>query len=112
VVEQRLYILIVHCYDSVRIPSVFPSVTMFANMIRCLSFLILHFIFRHLGAPKSMDYSKVKSMLKDVPGVMMIHNLHIWSLNVDKHCLTAHLAVGENICVFLSFMNLVIRVSF
>ena len=58
-------------------------------------------IFLHLGTPKSMEYSKVKTMLKDAPGVMMVHSLHIWSLNVDKHCLTAHLAIGENICTFI-----------
>lgn len=49
-----------------------------------------------LGTPKSLEYFKVKAMLKDVPGVMMVHSLHVWSLNVDKHCLTAHLAVGKN----------------
>ncbi|XP_028395567.1 zinc transporter 2-like [Dendronephthya gigantea] len=49
------------------------------------------------GSPKSFDYFQVKSMLKDIPGVMMVHNLHIWSLNVDKHCLTAHLAIDLNI---------------
>ena len=54
-------------------------------------------LFIILGTPRSLDYSKVQGMLRDVPGVMMVHSLHIWSLNVDKHCLTAHLAVGKNI---------------
>lgn len=49
------------------------------------------------GTPKSMEYSKVKTMLKDAPGVMMVHSLHIWSLNVDKHCLTAHLAIDSTV---------------
>lgn len=56
-----------------------------------------------LGSPKSLDYFEVKSMLKDIPGVMMVHNLHIWSLNVDKHCLTAHLAIGKTMYFTLIF---------
>ena len=52
-----------------------------------------------------MDYSKLKLMLTDVDGVRMVHSLHIWSLNVDKHCMTAHLAIGKNIYEFLSKYN-------
>ena len=32
----------------------------------------------------------------------MVHSLHLWSLNVDKVCLTAHLATGEKtVCKLL-----------
>lgn len=45
------------------------------------------------GTPRSFDYFDVKSLLSEIPGVKMVHSLHIWSLNVDKVCLTVHLAI-------------------
>ena len=48
------------------------------------------------GFPKSIDYNQVFAVLCDIPGVMQVHSLHVWSLTIGKHALSVHLAVGKN----------------
>lgn len=42
-----------------------------------------------------VDYSAVCSNLSALPGVKMVHSLHIWALTLDKNALSVHLAIGK-----------------
>jgi zinc transporter 2 len=50
------------------------------------------------ASPKSIDYDAIKLYLHSIDGVVAVHSLHIWSLNVDKTAMTAHLAIGGMLC--------------
>lgn len=49
------------------------------------------------GAPKGIDVAEVKAALKDVPGVLDVHDLHVWAINDRKPSLSAHIVVGEHV---------------
>jgi zinc transporter 2 len=46
------------------------------------------------GIPKGIDLLEVQRLLFEIPGVIKVHNLRIWSLSLDKIALSTHLAVG------------------
>ena len=48
------------------------------------------------GSPEEIDYDEVKEELKLIEGVDEVHDLHIWSISQDKHCITVHLVVQES----------------
>ncbi|XP_070547005.1 proton-coupled zinc antiporter SLC30A2-like [Ptychodera flava] len=48
------------------------------------------------GAPKDIDYNKVKEDLMAIQGVQMAHSLHIWSLTMSKPALAVHLAIDPS----------------
>ncbi|MES2226784.1 MAG: cation diffusion facilitator family transporter [Pseudomonadota bacterium] len=43
------------------------------------------------GVPEDVDIDKVKATLLAVPGVVSLHDLHVWSVTSGKTSLTAHL---------------------
>lgn len=47
------------------------------------------------GVPRNIDYNQVRCDLKAIDGVHDIHDLHIWSLTLDRNALTAHLAISS-----------------
>ena len=47
------------------------------------------------GVPRNIDYNQVRCDLKAIDGVHDIHDLHIWSLTLDRNALTAHLAISK-----------------
>ena len=47
------------------------------------------------ATPAYMDYTEVMETFKQIEGVILVHNLRIWALSVNKIALAAHLAVGE-----------------
>ncbi len=48
------------------------------------------------GVPSEIDIEKLKKLLLEIPEVMAIHDLHIWTLASGKNILTAHISVkGE-----------------
>ena len=47
------------------------------------------------GAPQGVDYALVASNLTALPGVKMVHSLHVWALTLDKNACSVHLAIGE-----------------
>ncbi|KAK3930347.1 Zinc transporter 2 [Frankliniella fusca] len=49
------------------------------------------------GFPQTISYSKVLSVLRDIPGVRHVHSLHVWSLTAGKHASAVHLAVDSSI---------------
>lgn len=47
------------------------------------------------GFPQNLDYTAIASNLHALDGVKAVHNLHVWSLTLNKNALAVHLAVGE-----------------
>lgn len=47
------------------------------------------------GIPKGIDFLEVQKTLFNIPGVIKVHNLRVWSLSLDKIALSAHLAIGK-----------------
>lgn len=54
---------------------------------------VLKFLFCS-GTPRGFDYTGVQRDLAGLAGVTAVHSVHVWSLTMDKHVVTAHLAVG------------------
>ncbi|XP_046743164.1 zinc transporter 2-like [Diprion similis] len=48
------------------------------------------------GFPHHFDYTDVLKTLSSIEGVQNAHNLHIWSLTMDKYALAVHLAISNN----------------
>lgn len=42
------------------------------------------------GVPEGLDIAQVDAAIKAVPGVVDVHELHVWSLTSGKHVLSAH----------------------
>ncbi len=47
------------------------------------------------AAPKRIDVASVKTWLHDCPGVIDVHDLHIWPISATQTALTAHLVVPD-----------------
>lgn len=47
------------------------------------------------GAPLNLDPEAVGHALAGVPGVLSVHDLHIWTVKADEPLLSAHLVVRE-----------------
>lgn len=47
------------------------------------------------GFPHHFDYTDILKALSSIEGVQNAHNLHIWSLTLDKYALTVHLAINN-----------------
>jgi cation diffusion facilitator family transporter len=45
------------------------------------------------GTPKQLSFDAIKTDLLHVPGVVSVHNMHIWSLTTDKSAMDVHLAI-------------------
>lgn len=41
------------------------------------------------------DTKDVLKIFRSIPGVMHVHNLHVWTISPGRDSVTAHLAVGE-----------------
>lgn len=47
------------------------------------------------GTPIGIDARALQEDLLLIPGVVEVHDLHVWSLSVGKPSLACHLVVGE-----------------
>jgi len=47
------------------------------------------------AVPRSVDPAAVRDYLNGLPGVLAIHDLHIWAMSTTDTALTAHLVMGE-----------------
>jgi cobalt-zinc-cadmium efflux system protein len=47
------------------------------------------------GTPKGMDTAEVDRVLRAVPGVRDVHDLHLWTITSGRHAVSAHLVVDE-----------------
>jgi cobalt-zinc-cadmium efflux system protein len=49
------------------------------------------------AVPKGMDLDEVTSTLADLPGVVGVHHVHVWSLDSETPALTAHLRFDHGV---------------
>uniref|UniRef100_A0A1X7VC35 Cation efflux protein cytoplasmic domain-containing protein n=1 Tax=Amphimedon queenslandica TaxID=400682 RepID=A0A1X7VC35_AMPQE len=47
------------------------------------------------GVPYNIDTDAIEKALMDLPDVALVHNIHVWSLTVDKIAIAVHIAVGN-----------------
>jgi cobalt-zinc-cadmium efflux system protein len=47
------------------------------------------------GTPRAVALSKVRGAIADVPGVLDVHDLHVWSLGSASHALASHVTIEE-----------------
>lgn len=48
------------------------------------------------GAPKHVDMTALGRAIRAVPGVMDVHDLHVWTLTSGYHAMTAHVDVAAS----------------
>lgn len=49
-----------------------------------------------MGVPKGLDLTKIRVELENIPGVVEIHDLHVWALASSQPALAAHLVIAED----------------
>ncbi len=47
------------------------------------------------GTPRSVDMAEIRLAMRNVEGVLDVHDLHIWSLTSQSHALACHVQVDE-----------------
>ena len=47
------------------------------------------------GTPRGVDATEVDRVLRTVPGVRDVHDLHVWTITSGRHAVSAHLVVDE-----------------
>jgi len=47
------------------------------------------------GLPKGLELQEVVSAVRAVPGVLDVHDLHIWSLGSNSHALSCHMLIED-----------------
>ena len=47
------------------------------------------------GTPRGVDAAEVDRLLRTVPGVRDVHDLHLWTITSGRHAVSAHLVVEE-----------------
>lgn len=50
------------------------------------------------GVPEHVDPGAVLAYLTSIPGVVEVHDLHVWSMSTTEVALTAHLVMPANAC--------------
>ncbi|MES2626843.1 MAG: cation diffusion facilitator family transporter [Pseudomonadota bacterium] len=55
----------------------------------------LHLLFD--GVPTAIKLTEVREALRNLPGVLDLHDLHVWALGTAENALTAHLVVSEQL---------------
>lgn len=46
------------------------------------------------GTPRELDAAEVDAELRSVPGVVGVHDLHLWTITSGRHAVSAHLVVN------------------
>jgi len=64
------------------------------------------------GAPEGIDPITVEDALHAVPGVLGVHDLHVWSLSVGKPSLSVHLQTHEDAAGVLQKATLMLGKKF
>jgi cobalt-zinc-cadmium efflux system protein len=48
------------------------------------------------SAPRGIDVDEVHRAMRAVPGVLAVHDLHVWSITTGLDCLSAHVVAAES----------------
>ncbi|CEJ59281.1 hypothetical protein PMG11_07912 [Penicillium brasilianum] len=64
------------------------------------------------SAPQGVDHDDVKHDLERVPGVLAVHELHIWRLNQTKSLASAHVVIDGDIILDFDSLAKTIRECF
>lgn len=66
------------------------------------------------SAPKGIDVDEVYRTMRGVPGVLAVHDLHVWSITSGLNCLSAHVvaAEGEPHAALLKMLRTVLHEKF
>ena len=49
------------------------------------------------ATPKGIQLDEIANVIKSVPGISSVHDLHIWTLTGDRHFLTCHAVIEDGI---------------
>ena len=49
------------------------------------------------AAPRSVDVAELRDRLTSIPGVVDVHDLHVWTLTSDMDAASVHLMTGEDV---------------
>ncbi|HEY0263426.1 MAG TPA: cation diffusion facilitator family transporter [Granulicella sp.] len=47
------------------------------------------------GTPKDLRLNEIRAAMQAVPGVLNVHDLHVWSLGSSSHALASHVTIPE-----------------
>lgn len=47
------------------------------------------------GTPRGMNLEEVESVVRTIPGVSDVHDLHVWSIGSENHALSAHVKITD-----------------
>jgi cobalt-zinc-cadmium efflux system protein len=47
------------------------------------------------GTPRELQLGDIRSAISEVPGVLDVHDLHVWSLGSSSHALASHVLIPE-----------------
>eukprot|EP01134_Creolimax_fragrantissima_P001643 CFRG1643T1 len=50
------------------------------------------------GVPKGIDVQALKGELEALPGVVLSHDLHVWSITIGQPALAVHLCLEPDVC--------------
>ena len=50
------------------------------------------------AVPEGIEADRVQTYLESLPGVLEVHDLHIWAMSTTETALTAHLVMVGGIC--------------
>ncbi len=47
------------------------------------------------GTPHGMELQRIEQIIRAIPGVNDVHDLHVWSIGSDTHSLSCHVAIAD-----------------
>ncbi len=47
------------------------------------------------GTPRGMELRRIEEIIRAIPGVNDVHDLHVWSIGSDTHSLSCHVAIAD-----------------
>lgn len=48
------------------------------------------------GVPEEVDVAEIEKDFAEIPGVLEVHDIHVWALSMGKKALSAHIIASEN----------------
>jgi cobalt-zinc-cadmium efflux system protein len=47
------------------------------------------------GTPRGLQLGEIRAVIQKIPGVLNVHDLHVWSLTSESHALSSHITIGD-----------------